>query len=284
MRKCTALQKIVIDHQTNFAVYVKEKNAIPEFMAYSEIKKIFSDLGYVFVPNCALFENNVSGYLFIEEVQYKGQPAKKWFECISADDHYLEGLAQNLVRLLLLINKSASVSRNISIDTEINDIFRAYPTKVNAARYLDGCSHVLGLIQRNLSDGYPENMHLVQRDLYNNLLIGIPWSHRGCAKTTAPISVIDFGEAYKYSSVHEIAAELIVIWENKCVLCEEKKLYFLSCFIRELRESTLWDLNQLKLFSALWQLRIYIWQGGDINISDCIYERIIKVLSGKYDY
>ncbi len=284
MNERAVIRKIEIDPETKFSIYVKQRNAVPEFMAYNNMKKVFFEPGIVFVPQYVLFKQAYNSYLVIEEVLYQNKAAQKWFEYVTEEPHNLELLAKSMVWLIKCIMKCSPITEQIEIQWELNDVFYTHPSNINSEEYVECFGYVKGILDKFCFQNIAVKKYLVQRDLYNNILVGVPWSKYECATTATPVSVIDFGETYKYTSIYELIAEIITIWNNRARIGGKLHSLFYSYFIRELKDNNLWDKELIKIFLILWEIRDYIWQRGELRKIGYIHDRIFQITNGYFDF
>jgi len=250
------VKKVIVSKKYNLSFFIKSQNVLPQFIAYCNMKDIISYDGIIFVPKHQVFENNKGLYLIVEGVIYQNRDAKKWFEDSGVqEEYYFEKLAESLTYLLLQISKIRN--KDIILQNEMNDIFNNFPNGVNVKYYKKYFQFTCGEIYISFN----KTQYLVPRDLYNNILVGYPWSMKNYIKICTPLSIIDFGETYKFCSLSEIIAEILVIWKHHSNIDINKKWIFVRSFVDKLKSSEIWNQREIEFFLAIWEIRDLMWRG-----------------------
>lgn len=274
------IKRIEIDANSNFAVYVKNQNTIPHYLVYEKMKSIFDFPGLIYVPNHMLFRNNDVSFLLIEGVIYNKADAKKWYETKpnNNNEEYFYELTKSFIKLMECITKSPSITHMINPKEELEEIFTNYPSSIDIDYYKDCFYDVYECLGNINIDKEVEERYLVQRDFYNNILVGAPWGKLSSVKTKVPFSIIDFGETYKYTSIFEVIAEIIVIWKNKSIYYRNNHDKFLSIFINALKKNSYWNSQIIKLYMIIWEVKNCIWEDRKSNNkTECVKTEIRKI-------
>lgn len=241
------IKNILLDDDNKY--FYKTHGAIPHFMAYENLKNTYLLEGCIYVPKHFLINNGKNSMLLIEGVKWEDKDTVKWFE-YSCE---IQVLVKSIRYLFTKIASANCENKVLDYKLEVADIFDVYPRGVNTYPYRKLFKDVMEMNYSTFCKQF-----LLPRDLYNNVLVGTPWGIQEGCKVEIPLSIIDFGETYKYTSIFELIAEFIVIWQINHSKAEVVE--FVRAMEYEMKNVGIWEESVICFFYLLWSIKMMMWR------------------------